>query len=66
MRGEIWRYLIEQNRMFSRRPSAARVIPPYRYHELLRNLTNQQHQILIDLGETFLGEFLEFYLFQDF
>ncbi|KAJ8336038.1 hypothetical protein SKAU_G00393810 [Synaphobranchus kaupii] len=51
-RGEIWKFLSEQYLLSQRVPSR----PPGRdtpYKELLKQLTSQQHAILIDLGRTF-------------
>ncbi|XP_030613053.1 TBC1 domain family member 1 isoform X3 [Archocentrus centrarchus] len=51
-RGEIWKFLSEQNRLTQAVPSR----PPSNhtpYKELLKQLTSQQHAILIDLGRTF-------------
>ncbi|XP_069833605.1 TBC1 domain family member 1 isoform X1 [Dendropsophus ebraccatus] len=51
-RGEIWKFLAEQyelrHQMLSRSP--VKDVP---YKELLKQLTTQQHAILIDLGRTF-------------
>lgn len=51
-RGEIWKFLAEQyqlrHQMASRSP--VKDVP---YKELLKQLTTQQHAILIDLGRTF-------------
>uniref|UniRef100_A0A3B4H8T5 TBC1 domain family member 1 n=1 Tax=Pundamilia nyererei TaxID=303518 RepID=A0A3B4H8T5_9CICH len=51
-RGEIWKFLAEQYRLTQTVPSR----PPSNhtpYKELLKQLTSQQHAILIDLGRTF-------------
>ncbi|KAJ8281325.1 hypothetical protein GJAV_G00066220 [Gymnothorax javanicus] len=51
-RGEIWKFLSEQYLLTQRVPSR----PPGKdtpYKELLKQLTSQQHAILIDLGRTF-------------
>lgn len=51
-RGEIWKFLAEQYRLRQTVPSR----PPSNhtpYKELLKQLTSQQHAILIDLGRTF-------------
>ncbi|XP_067353203.1 TBC1 domain family member 1 isoform X2 [Channa argus] len=51
-RGEIWKFLSEQYRLKQAVPSR----PPANdtpYKELLKQLTSQQHAILIDLGRTF-------------
>ncbi|XP_036372775.1 TBC1 domain family member 1 isoform X1 [Megalops cyprinoides] len=51
-RGEIWKFLSEQYLLSQRVPSR----PPGKdtpYKELLKQLTSQQHAILIDLGRTF-------------
>lgn len=48
-RGEIWKFLAEQYRLTQTVPSR----PPSNhtpYKELLKQLTSQQHAILIDLG----------------
>ncbi|KAK7166486.1 hypothetical protein R3I93_006300 [Phoxinus phoxinus] len=52
-RGEIWKLLSEQYLLRKEGPSAK---PPNNnapYKELLKQLTSQQHAILIDLGRTF-------------
>ncbi|XP_051982610.1 TBC1 domain family member 1-like isoform X2 [Xyrauchen texanus] len=52
-RGEIWKFLSEQYLLRQEVPS---VKPPNNdtpYKELLKQLTSQQHAILIDLGRTF-------------
>ncbi|KAI1887650.1 hypothetical protein AGOR_G00192500 [Albula goreensis] len=51
-RGEIWKFLSEQYLLSQRVPTR----PPGKdtpYKELLKQLTSQQHAILIDLGRTF-------------
>ncbi|XP_043970637.1 TBC1 domain family member 1 isoform X4 [Gambusia affinis] len=51
-RGEIWKFLSEQYLLWQTVPSR----PPSNhtpYKELLKQLTSQQHAILIDLGRTF-------------
>uniref|UniRef100_A0AAY4B615 TBC1 domain family member 4 n=1 Tax=Denticeps clupeoides TaxID=299321 RepID=A0AAY4B615_9TELE len=51
-RGEIWKFLSEQYLLRQQVPSRAPCIDtPYK--ELLKQLTSQQHAILIDLGRTF-------------
>ncbi|KAM4051549.1 TBC1 domain family member 1 isoform 2-T2 [Anomaloglossus baeobatrachus] len=51
-RGEIWKFLSEQYQLRHQMPSRSPVkdVP---YKELLKQLTTQQHAILIDLGRTF-------------
>ncbi|KFP84023.1 TBC1 domain family member 1, partial [Acanthisitta chloris] len=51
-RGEIWKFLAEQYHLKHQFPSKQ---PPkdIPYKELLKQLTSQQHAILIDLGRTF-------------
>ncbi|XP_055981525.1 TBC1 domain family member 1 isoform X2 [Sorex fumeus] len=51
-RGEIWKFLAEQRHLHQHFPSKP---PPQDtpYKELLKQLTSQQHAILIDLGRTF-------------
>lgn len=51
-RGEIWKFLAEQFHLKHQLPSKQqpRDVP---YKELLKQLTSQQHAILIDLGRTF-------------
>ncbi|XP_054996292.1 TBC1 domain family member 1 isoform X2 [Sorex araneus] len=51
-RGEIWKFLAEQRHLHQQVPSKP---PPQDtpYKELLKQLTSQQHAILIDLGRTF-------------
>lgn len=47
-RGEVWQFLVEQHRL--RYPSIEENTPKVDYSELLKQLTNHQHAILIDLG----------------
>ncbi|XP_044154049.1 TBC1 domain family member 1 isoform X4 [Bufo gargarizans] len=51
-RGEIWKFLAEQYQLRHQVPNRSPVkdVP---YKELLKQLTTQQHAILIDLGRTF-------------
>ncbi|XP_018422737.1 PREDICTED: TBC1 domain family member 1 isoform X2 [Nanorana parkeri] len=51
-RGEIWKFLAEQYQLRHQVPNKSQLkdIP---YKELLKQLTTQQHAILIDLGRTF-------------
>ncbi|KAJ7326663.1 hypothetical protein JRQ81_016422 [Phrynocephalus forsythii] len=52
-RGEIWKLLAEQYQLmhqFANKQQPKDVLP---YKELLKQLTSQQHAILIDLGRTF-------------
>ncbi|KAM9315236.1 TBC1 domain family member 1 isoform 2-T3 [Pholidichthys leucotaenia] len=51
-RGEIWKFLAEQYRLRQTVPSRP-PSNPTAYKELLKQLTSQQHAILIDLGRTF-------------
>ncbi|XP_062390197.1 TBC1 domain family member 4 isoform X3 [Sardina pilchardus] len=51
-RGEVWLILSQQHRLRHRLPS--RQVPPDTpYQDLLKQLTAQQHAILVDLGRTF-------------
>ncbi|XP_039607217.1 TBC1 domain family member 1 isoform X2 [Polypterus senegalus] len=51
LRGEIWKFLAEQHQIRQQLPiKQSKGIP---YKELLKQLTSQQHAILIDLGRTF-------------
>ncbi|XP_019597493.2 TBC1 domain family member 1 isoform X3 [Rhinolophus sinicus] len=50
-RGEIWKFLAEQFHLKRQLPSKQPKDTPYK--ELLKQLTSQQHAILIDLGRTF-------------
>lgn len=51
-RGEVWLILAQQHRLRHRLP--ARQMPPDTpYQDLLKQLTAQQHAILVDLGRTF-------------
>ncbi|XP_043918078.1 TBC1 domain family member 1 [Protopterus annectens] len=50
-RGEIWKLLAEQYQL--RHPSTSKQPKDTPYKELLKQLTSQQHAILIDLGRTF-------------
>ncbi|WAQ99425.1 TBCD1-like protein [Mya arenaria] len=52
-RGEVWWFLVEQHRL--RVPDLQENTPEVDYNELLKQLTNHQHAILIDLGRTFPG-----------
>ncbi|XP_053398670.1 TBC1 domain family member 1-like [Mercenaria mercenaria] len=52
-RGEVWHFLVEQHRL--RYPNIEENTPQVDYNELLKQLTNHQHAILIDLGRTFPG-----------
>nr|XP_020641874.1 TBC1 domain family member 1 isoform X6 [Pogona vitticeps] len=52
-RGEIWKFLAEQyqfKHQFTNKQQPKDILP---YKELLKQLTSQQHAILIDLGRTF-------------
>ncbi|XP_045143007.1 TBC1 domain family member 4 [Echinops telfairi] len=51
-RGEIWQFLALQYRLRHRLPSKQQP-PDTSYKELLKQLTTQQHAILVDLGRTF-------------
>ncbi|XP_073502256.1 TBC1 domain family member 1 isoform X2 [Phyllobates terribilis] len=51
-RGEIWKFLAEQYQLRHQMPSRS-PIKDVPYKELLKQLTTQQHAILIDLGRTF-------------
>ncbi|XP_075708456.1 TBC1 domain family member 4 isoform X2 [Rhinoderma darwinii] len=51
-RGEIWQFLSVQYRIRHRLPSKQQP-PDITYSELLKQLTAQQHAILVDLGRTF-------------
>uniref|UniRef100_F7FDY6 TBC1 domain family member 4 n=1 Tax=Ornithorhynchus anatinus TaxID=9258 RepID=F7FDY6_ORNAN len=51
-RGEIWQFLALQYRLRHRLPSKQQP-PDVSYKELLKQLTAQQHAILVDLGRTF-------------
>ncbi|XP_006832134.1 PREDICTED: TBC1 domain family member 4-like [Chrysochloris asiatica] len=51
-RGEIWQFLALQYRLRHRLPSKQQP-PDTSYKELLKQLTAQQHAILVDLGRTF-------------
>ncbi|XP_067419344.1 TBC1 domain family member 4 isoform X3 [Emydura macquarii macquarii] len=51
-RGEIWQFLAVQHRVRHRLPSKQQP-PDISYQELLKQLTAQQHAILVDLGRTF-------------
>lgn len=53
-RGEIWQLLASQHNLRSKRKGIVpeEEVPP-NYEELLKQLTAQQHAILIDLGRTF-------------
>ncbi|XP_030642138.1 TBC1 domain family member 4 [Chanos chanos] len=51
-RGEIWLLLSQQHRLRHRLPSRQQA-PDTPYQDLLKQLTAQQHAILVDLGRTF-------------
>uniref|UniRef100_A0ABI7W332 TBC1 domain family member 4 n=1 Tax=Felis catus TaxID=9685 RepID=A0ABI7W332_FELCA len=51
-RGEIWQFLALQYRLRHRLPNKQQP-PDVSYKELLKQLTAQQHAILVDLGRTF-------------
>nr|XP_031542839.1 TBC1 domain family member 1 isoform X3 [Vicugna pacos] len=51
-RGEIWKFLAEQHHLKHQFPSKQQP-KDTPYKELLKQLTSQQHAILIDLGRTF-------------
>ncbi|XP_062958176.1 TBC1 domain family member 4 isoform X2 [Cynocephalus volans] len=51
-RGEIWQFLALQYRLRHRLPNKQQP-PDTSYKELLKQLTTQQHAILVDLGRTF-------------
>ncbi|XP_025900306.1 TBC1 domain family member 4 [Nothoprocta perdicaria] len=51
-RGEIWQFLAVQHRVRHRLPNKQQP-PDVSYKELLKQLTAQQHAILVDLGRTF-------------
>ncbi|KAB0407625.1 hypothetical protein E2I00_016253 [Balaenoptera physalus] len=51
-RGEIWQFLALQYRLRHRLPNKQQP-PDTSYKELLKQLTAQQHAILVDLGRTF-------------
>uniref|UniRef100_A0A4W3HYC0 TBC1 domain family member 4 n=1 Tax=Callorhinchus milii TaxID=7868 RepID=A0A4W3HYC0_CALMI len=51
-RGEIWQFLAEQYRLRHRLPDKYQP-GDISYKELLKQLTTQQHAILVDLGRTF-------------
>ncbi|XP_033744156.1 TBC1 domain family member 4-like [Pecten maximus] len=52
-RGDIWWLLVEQHQLHY--PDTQANMPSRDYNELLRELTEYQHNILIDLGRTFPG-----------
>ncbi|KAM4710444.1 TBC1 domain family member 1 isoform 2-T2 [Discoglossus pictus] len=51
-RGEIWKFLAEQYQLRHQLP-CKNLLKDIPYKELLKQLTTQQHAILIDLGRTF-------------
>uniref|UniRef100_A0A8D3CSI3 TBC1 domain family member 4 n=1 Tax=Scophthalmus maximus TaxID=52904 RepID=A0A8D3CSI3_SCOMX len=51
-RGEVWLLLSHQHRLRHRLPQRHHA-PDTAYHDLLKQLTAQQHAILVDLGRTF-------------
>lgn len=51
-RGEVWLLLSHQHRLRHRLPQRQHA-PDTPYHDLLKQLTAQQHAILVDLGRTF-------------
>lgn len=48
-RGEVWLLLSQQYRLRHRLPQRQQP-PDTPYHDLLKQLTTQQHAILVDLG----------------
>lgn len=48
-RGEVWMLLSHQHRLHHRLPQR-QAAPDTPYHDLLKQLTAQQHAILVDLG----------------
>lgn len=48
-RGEIWMLLSHQHRLRHRLPQR-QLTPDTPYYDLLKQLTSQQHAILVDLG----------------
>ncbi|RWS15269.1 TBC1 domain family member 4-like protein, partial [Dinothrombium tinctorium] len=52
-RGEIWMFLAQQQKMEMKGTEQLRINLDTPYRELLQNLTEQQHAILVDLGRTF-------------
>lgn len=53
-RGEIWQFLAVQHRVRHRLPNKQQP-PDISYKELLKQLTAQQHAILVDLGKSVLS-----------
>lgn len=54
VRGEVWHLLMIQQQMFHQTPRQKNVYPPFfhtQYEDMLKELTSQQHAILIDLGK---------------
>ncbi|XP_056611491.1 TBC1 domain family member 4 isoform X2 [Triplophysa dalaica] len=51
-RGEVWLLLFQQHRLRNRLPQRQQP-PDTSYQDLLKQLTAQQHSILVDLGRTF-------------
>uniref|UniRef100_A0A8C8DQ86 TBC1 domain family member 4 n=1 Tax=Oryzias sinensis TaxID=183150 RepID=A0A8C8DQ86_9TELE len=51
-RGDVWLLLSHQHRLRHRLPQR-QLAPDTPYHDLLKQLTAQQHAILVDLGRTF-------------
>ncbi|KAL4604984.1 TBC1 domain family member 4 isoform X1 [Arapaima gigas] len=51
-RGEVWHLLSQQHRLHHRLPCKQQP-PDTHYQDLLKQLTAQQHAILVDLGRTF-------------
>uniref|UniRef100_A0AAX7VUN7 TBC1 domain family member 4 n=1 Tax=Astatotilapia calliptera TaxID=8154 RepID=A0AAX7VUN7_ASTCA len=51
-RGEVWLLLSHQHRLRHRLPPRQLALDTH-YHDLLKQLTAQQHAILVDLGRTF-------------
>ncbi|XP_029136755.2 TBC1 domain family member 4 isoform X1 [Labrus bergylta] len=51
-RGDVWLLLSHQHRLRHRLPQRQQA-PDTLYHDLLKQLTAQQHAILVDLGRTF-------------
>ncbi|CAC5381861.1 TBC1 domain family member 4,TBC1 domain family member 1 [Mytilus coruscus] len=51
LRGEIWYLMVDQHKLHY--PSKNDMFPSREYQDLLKDLTEYQHNILIDLGRTF-------------
>lgn len=63
VRGEVWNLLMVQQQMFHQVARQKKTFPNFYsapYEDMLKELTSQQHAILIDLGEHNLGSSISY------